>query len=131
MKIQVRYYSRSGNTKLLAEEIAKECNVKAISIDDKKASIDKKTDILFIGGALYMYGIDKKLKQYISELNPNNINKAIVFSTTSISKHSISIIKKLLKDKGINVSDKYIYARSKPNNKELNEARIIVKNSLK
>ena len=42
MKVQVRYYSRSGNTKFLAEEIAKECNVKAISIDDKKASIDKK-----------------------------------------------------------------------------------------
>ena len=56
MKVQVRYYSRSGNTKILAEAIAKGVNTKAISIDDSNALINDKTDVLFIGGALYAYG---------------------------------------------------------------------------
>ena len=48
MKVEVRYYSRSGNTKVLADAIAKGANVKAVSIDDDNALIDKKTDILFL-----------------------------------------------------------------------------------
>ena len=94
MKVQVRYYSRSGNTKVLADAIAKGANVKAISIDVDNALIAEKTDILFIGGALYAYGLDSKIKKYISELDANNIKKAIVFSTSWISKHSIDLLKK-------------------------------------
>ena len=79
MKVQVRYYSRSGNTKALAEAIAKGVNTKAISIDDNNALISDKTDILFIGGALYAYGLDNKIKEYISNLDSRNIKKAVVF----------------------------------------------------
>ena len=89
MKVQVRYYSRSGNTKSLAEAIAKGVHAKAISVDDVNAFIDEDTDILFIGGALYAYGLDTKLKEYISHLNGNKINKAVVFSTSWISKQRI------------------------------------------
>lgn len=35
MKIEVRYYSRSGNTKALGEAIGKGVGVNAISIDDE------------------------------------------------------------------------------------------------
>ena len=105
MKIQVRYYSRSGNTKALAEAIARGANVKAISIDDDNAPINEKTDILFIGGALYAYGLDNKIKKYISELDSNNIKRAIVFSTSWISKHSIDLLKKELAKKKIYVCE--------------------------
>ena len=46
MNIQVRYYSRSGNTKSLAQAIAKGVNVEAISIDKSEASINEKVDYL-------------------------------------------------------------------------------------
>ena len=39
MKIEVRYYSRSGNTKALGEAIARGVGVNAISIDDEKSNI--------------------------------------------------------------------------------------------
>ncbi|MBR4262944.1 MAG: flavodoxin family protein [Bacilli bacterium] len=39
MNIKVRYYSRSGNTKALAEAIAKGVNTDAISIDSENADI--------------------------------------------------------------------------------------------
>ena len=127
MKVQVRYYSRSGNTKALAEAIAKGVNTKAISIDDNNALISDKTDILFIGGALYAYGLDNKIKEYISNLDSNNIGKVIVFSTSWISKHSIDLIKKAIKNKGIDVEEEYIYYKNKPNDNELKEAEEIAK----
>ena len=127
MKVQVRYYSRSGNTKALAEAIAKGVNTKAISIDDNNALISDKTDILFIGGALYAYGLDKKIKEYISNLDSRNIKKAVVFSTSWISKHSIDLIKKCLRNKGIDVVEDYIYYKNRPDDNELKEAEEIAK----
>ena len=127
MKVQVRYYSRSGNTKTLAEAIAKGVNTEAISVDDNNAFISDKTDVLFIGGALYAYGLDKKIKEYISTLHSDNIDKAVVFSTSWISKHSIDLIKKALRDKGIDVIGDYIYYKNKPNAKELKEAEKIAR----
>ena len=127
MKAQVRYYSRSGNTKILAEAIAKGVNTKAISIDDSNALINDKTDVLFIGGALYAYGLDNKIKEYISNLDSRNIKKAVVFSTSWISKHSIDLIKKALKNKGIDVAKNYIYYKNKPSEIELKEAEEIAK----
>ena len=127
MKVQVRYYSRSGNTKILAEAIAKSVNTKAISIDDSNALINDKTDVLFIGGALYAYGLDDKIKEYISNLDSKNIKKAVVFSTSWISKHSIDLIKKALKNKGIDVAKNYIYYKNKPSEIELKEAAEISK----
>lgn len=131
MKVQVRYYSRGGNTKLLAEAIAKGANVKAISVDEDNASIKEETDVLFIGGALYAYGIDNKLKDYISKLDKDNIKKAVVFSTSWLSKHSIDLIKKGLKKNGIEVIDEYIYYKSKPNDNELKEAEELAKKYIK
>lgn len=127
MKVEVRYCSRSGNTKALAEAIAKGVNSKAISIEDNESQINEKIDILFIGGALYAYGLDKKLKKYINDINEKNINKAIVFSTSWISKHSIDLIKKSLKEKGIEVEEEYIYYKNMPNEKELKEAEELAK----
>lgn len=103
MNIQVRYYSRSGNTKFLAEAIEKGVNVEAMTVDKSEALINEKVNCLFIGGALYAYGLDKKLKSFLAKLNPEYIDKAVVFSTSWISKHSIDLIKKALIDKGIKV----------------------------
>lgn len=122
MRVQVRYYSRSGNTKSLAQAIAEGVNTEAISIDDEKAQINEQTDILFIGGALYAYGLDNKLKDYISKLDANYINEAVVFSTSWLSKHSIDLLKKALNKKGIKVIEDYLYFKNNPTSKELEEA---------
>ena len=105
MNIEVRYYSRSGNTKLLAEAISKALNVPAISVDADNSAINENVDVLFIGGALYAYGLDKNLKKYLEELDGSKIGKAVVFSTSWLSKHSVDLIKNSLKKKGIKVEE--------------------------
>ena len=130
MKAGVRYFSRGGNTKLLAEAIAKGSNVEALSVDNAGAEISEELDVLFIGGALYAYGLDKNLKNYLESLNKDNVKKAVVFSTSWISKHSIDLIKKALTKKGIEVEDQYFYAKNKPTDDELKEAENFAKQFL-
>lgn len=127
MKYAVRYYSRSGNTKGVAEAIAEELGVEALSVKDEQASIEEQVDILYIGGALYAYGIDENLQTYLNTLTSDKVKKAVVFSTSWISKHAIDLIKTSLKDKGIEVEDDSFHSRGKPNSKALSKAKEFAK----
>lgn len=129
--IKVIYYSKSGNTKALADAIASAAKTKAISVDEKDSKINQEIDILFIGGALYMYGLDSKIVNYIKELDTNKIKKAVVFSTSWISKHSISLIKEELLNKNIDVVEDYIYYKNMPSDEELKEAQEKTKRIIK
>lgn len=122
MGVAVRYYSRSGNTKAVAEAIAKAAGVKAVSVDQKDAAMKEPVDVLFIGGALYAYGIDSHLKEYLKSLKKGDAKRAVVFSTSWISKHSIDLIKKGLTEAGIPVAEEYFYSKSKPGDAVLREA---------
>ena len=131
MSTAVRYYSRSGNTKAVAEALAKAAGVKAVSVETAEAKISEPVDVLFIGGALYAYGIDKNLKEYLGTLKKENVKRAVVFSTFWVSKHAIRIIKKALADAGITVEDEYFYVRNKPNDEQLKEAEKFAKKFVK
>ena len=122
MKNAVRYYSRSGNTKTVAEAIARAIGTDAVSVDSASASLQEPVDVLFIGGALYAYGIDKHLKAYLGSLKKDQVKKAVVFSTSWISKHAIDLIKDELNRKGIPVEKETLYFRGKPGEKQLQDA---------
>lgn len=122
MKNAVRYYSRSGNTKAAAEAIARAIGTDAVSVDSASASLQQPVDVLFIGGALYAYGIDKHLKAYLGSLTKVQVKKAVVFSTSWISKHAIDLIKDELNRKGIPVEKETLYFRGKPGEKQLQDA---------
>ncbi len=127
----VRYYSRSGNTKLVADKIAETIGVEAISVDQANAKITEPVDVLFIGGALYAYGLDAELKSYLANLDASNVKKAVVFSTSWLSKHSIDLIKKGLSEKGIPVEEEYFYVKNKANAGQLEEAATFAKKMVK
>jgi len=127
MSIAVRYYSRSGNTKLLAEAIADSVGTVPLSTDAAGAEITEKVDTLFIGGALYAYGIDSNLQKYLDGIDGKNVGRAVVFSTSWLSKHAIVLIKKALEAKGIKVEEQFIYAKGKPSEKKRAEAKAIAK----
>ena len=127
MNYAVRYYSRSGNTKAVAEAFSNELGVDAISVDNVSVPANEEADILFIGGALYAYGIDEHLKAYLSDLSSKKIKKAVVFSTSWISKHAIELIKDSLEGAGIEVEKDSFYSRGKPGTQALTKAKEFVK----
>ncbi|MBQ8162647.1 MAG: flavodoxin family protein [Clostridia bacterium] len=112
MSAAVRFYSRSGNTKAVAEAIAQVAGVPAVSVDDTQSVISSPVDVLVIGGALYAYGIDSHLKDYLKGLKKENVRKAVVFSTSWISKHALDLIRKELEAKGIQVAGETFHVKS-------------------
>ena len=55
MKVEVRYFTRTGNTKKLADAISEALGVKAETVD---APLSEKADILFLGSSVYAAGVD-------------------------------------------------------------------------
>lgn len=107
MNIEVRYLSKSGNTKKIADAIAAELGITAKPITE---SIPSNTDLLFLGGAVYAAGIDKQLKQFIHTL-PEKTKEAAIFSTAAILPSAYPQMKKLLEAEGIKVAKEEFHCR--------------------
>ena len=100
------------NTKTFAEALARGAGVEAVSVDRADAALTEPVETLFIGGGLYAYGIDSHLKEYLQDIDGKYVGRAIVFSTSWISKHALDLIAKELKAKGIQVEEETLYAKS-------------------
>lgn len=109
MTIAVRYYSRSGNTKTIAQAIAKGANTRAISIMDEP-ELHEHVDLLFLGGAPYADIMSKHLREYAENIKPEMVSKVALFTTSNWSRRTVHALRKILKNKGIEVEEKYFYA---------------------
>ena len=98
MKVAVRYQSRGGNTRAVAEVTAKTLGVKAEPIS---IPLPEKVDLLFIGGGVYKWDADPELKTYLQTLDAKQIGKIAAFSTTGGMTVAIKRISEAAKAKGI------------------------------
>lgn len=62
MKAAVRYFSKTGNTKKLAEAVASSIGVTA---KDVVQPLEEDVDILFLCNSVYWNGIDGKVKVFL------------------------------------------------------------------
>lgn len=109
MEKAVRYYSKSGNTKKIAEAIAKGAGVNAISITDEPA-LKERCEVLFLGGAPYANIMDPQLRKYAETLNPEMAGRVVLFTTSNWSRRTVLALKKILNEKGIETEEEYFYA---------------------
>ena len=109
MDIAVRYYSKLGNTKIIAQAIAKGSNIKEKSIVEEPKLIHH-VDILFLGGAPYANIMAPELRQYATELEKEKVDYVVLFTTSNWSRRTIKGLRNILTAKGIKVYDKYFYA---------------------
>jgi flavodoxin len=132
MNIEIRYYSKTGNTKKIADAIAEQAGVPAKSI---REPVQGEVDILFLGTGIYGFDIDPELKEYILTLKPETIGTVVVFSTTAIVKSAYEKVRKYLQDQGLNVSEKEyhcpshykILRKGHPNAEDIEKAGLFAK----
>ncbi len=105
----VRYYSRLGNTKTIAEAIAEGAGVKAVSVTDEP-ELTQRVDVLYLGGAPYANIMAPELKAYAEKLESSKVGKVVLFTTSNWSRRTVLALKTMLKAKNIRVSDEYFYA---------------------
>lgn len=118
----VRYFSKSGNTKKIAEAIAEGIGVKAISITEEPALSDH-VDILFLGGAPYANIMAPELRKYAEDLKAEQVKKVVLFTTSNWSRRTVKALKKILEQKGILVAQDHFYAQMLKVNSRIDAAR--------
>ena len=109
MNIAIRYYTRSGNTKKLADAISDALNIEAF---DVSVPLSKKTDILFLGCSYYAFDVDPIVKDFIVN-NKDNIGKIVCFGTSAMMKSMKKPVTKVAKTVGITVADEEFHCRGR------------------
>ena len=107
MKYAVRFYTRSGNTKKLADAVAKTVSVEA---KDVTAPLDEKVDILFLGCSYYAFDVDEAVKKFIVE-NKDNIGKIVCFGTSAMMKSMKKPVSKVADTVGVAVAHEEFHCR--------------------
>lgn len=131
MNIAVRYYTRSGNTKKLADAVAKTASVEA---KDITAPLTEKADILFLGCSYYAFDVDEAVKKFIIE-NKDNIGKIVCFGTSAMMKSMKKPVKKVADTVGVAVANEEFHCRGefakihkgRPNEKDLADVSAFAK----
>ena len=131
MKIAIRYYTKTGNTKKLAEAISSAINVEAKTVDEP---LTEDVDILFLGSAVYAAGIDNKIKEFIKNINVN-VGEVVNFSSAALIESTYKQVKNEVEKKGIKMSDKEFHCRGafkflhrgRPNDDDLKDVQEFAK----
>ncbi len=126
MKIAVRYFTRSGNTKKLADAIAEALGVEA---KDLSAPLTEKVDLLFLGSSVYAYGVDGKVRNYLED-NAMRIGKLVNFSTAALISGTYAQISKIAEQNDIPLAKEEFHCRGsfamlhkgRPNQEDLAQA---------
>ena len=136
MNIAIRYYSKTGNTKKLAEAISEIANVEAQVVD---VPLDGEVYLLFLGSSVYAAGVDEKIKSFIQSLDSSKVKKVVNFSTAALLPSTYSQVSKLLSEKNIPIDSREFHCRGnfkfmhkdRPNSKDIDELKHFVKTIIK
>ena len=109
MKTEIRYFTKTGNTKKLAEAIAAELGTEA---KDLSVPLSEKTDILFLCSSVYWAGADSSVKKYIKD-NAGKIGTLVNVSTAAMIESTYSQVKKVCEQSDVAISDKEFHCRGK------------------
>ncbi len=108
MKIAVRYYTKTGNTKRLAEAIAKAVGVKALPISKP---VDDPVDILFLGNSYYAFTIDPEVRKFVSSLDKNRVKKIVNFGSAAMMNSTWAKIKSVADKVGIPMDEREFHCK--------------------
>ena len=108
MKIAVRYYTRTGNTKRLAEAIAKAVNTEALPLE---SPIDEPVDILFLGNSYYAFSIDPEVRRFIQSLDRSKVGRIVNFGSAAMLNSTYKKVKAEADKVGIPVDEREFHCK--------------------
>ncbi|MBQ6058679.1 MAG: flavodoxin [Clostridia bacterium] len=81
MKIAVRYYTKTGNTKKLAEAVADAVGSEALPVG---VPIEEPVDVLFLGNSYYAFSIDPEVRDFIRSLDKDKVGRIVNFGSAAM-----------------------------------------------
>lgn len=133
MKYAVRYYTKTGNTKKLADAIAKVLDVEALPLSEP---VQEKVDLLFLGNSYYAFSIDPEVRDFVSSLDKEKVGKIVNFGSAAMLNSTYKKVKATAAKVGIPMSEKEFHCKGefkglhkgRPNEEDLKAAAEFAKN---
>lgn len=139
-RVRVFYYSKTGNTRKVAEAIASEMKADAVDVVKHGGSYGMRDcDLLFVGSGIYWFKAGNEMVKFLESLAPSEGKHAAVFATHGSRDDHIAQMKRILEGKGLKVVGEWscpgqefaMVNRGRPNEEDLKEARVFAKKMLK
>ena len=135
MKAAVRYYTKTGNTKRLAEAVARAAGVEALPISEP---LTEKVDILFLGNSYYAFSIDPEVRKYVGSLDKSKVGRIVNFGSAAMLNSTWKKVKAEADKAGIPMDEREFHCRGefkgvhrgRPNEEDLKAAEAFVKKIL-
>ena len=108
MNIAVRYYTKTGNTKRLAEAVAKAVGVEALPIS---APVTEPVDILFLGNSYYAISIDPEVRDFVRKLDKSRVGKIVNFGSAAMLNSTYKKVKAEADKVGIPMDEREFHCR--------------------
>ncbi|MBR3742751.1 MAG: flavodoxin [Clostridia bacterium] len=108
MKIAVRYYTKTGNTKRLAEAVAKAAGVQALPISNP---VTEQVDILFLGNSYYAFSIDPEVKTFIQSLDKSKVGRIVNFGSAAMLNSTYKKVKAEADKAGIPMDEREFHCK--------------------
>ena len=127
MKTAVRYYTKTGNTKRLAETVARAIGTEALPLS---APIQEPADILFLGNSYYAFSIDPEVKEFVRKLDKNKVGRIVNFGSAAMLNSTYKKVKAEADKVGIPMDEREFHCRGefkglhkgRPNEEDLKAA---------
>ena len=132
MKIAVRYYTKTGNTKRLAEAVAGAVDAEALPLS---AAIEEPVDILFLGNSYYAFSIDPEVRDFLRSLDKSKVGKIVNFGSAAMLNSTWKKVKAEADKAGIPMDEREFHCRGefkglhkgRPNEDDLQAAAAFAK----
>ena len=132
MKIAIRYYTKTGNTKKMAEALSETVGVEALTVNNP---LTEDVDILFLGSAVYAAGVDAKVKEFIENIDVN-VGKIVNFSSAALIESTYQQVKKIAENNNLTMAEEEFHCRGafklvhrgRPNDNDLRNLQEFAKN---
>ena len=108
MTYAVRYYTKTGNTRRLAEAMAKELGVEALPISEP---VNETVDYLFLGNSYYAFNIDPEVKAFVASLEKEKIGKIVNFGSAAMLNSTYKKVKAEADKVGVPMDDKEFHCK--------------------
>lgn len=108
MKIAVRYYTKTGNTKRLAEAIGKAVGAEALPIS---TPITEPVDILFLGNSYYAFTIDPEVRTFVRNLDPKKVGRLVNFGSAAMMNSTWKKVKAEAEKAGIPMDEREFHCK--------------------
>ncbi len=108
MKIAVRYYTKTGNTRRLAEAVAEAVGAEALPLS---VPVDEPVDLLFLGNSYYAFTIDPQVRDFVRSLDRTKVGRIVNFGTAAMLNSTYKKVKAEADRAGIPMDSREFHCR--------------------